>query len=285
MNYRGRFAPSPTGVLHIGSAVAAVASFLHARAHEGTWLVRIEDVDEQRAVAGADRAILDSLARLGMVSDEAVLVQSQRKAVYRQALEGLRQRGLVYACGCTRRMLPAGGIYPGTCRAGLRGRPARMQRVRVPNARYCVQDLWQGRYCQHLAQEVGDFVLLRADGFFAYQLACVVDDAFQGITHVIRGVDLLDSAPRQRWLQQQWGFAEPVYGHFPLVLAEDGRKLSKSQRDRSVDLEAPADILRFACRHLGLQSPSIAPLAQMWREAEAAARAAWVESACNSGFF
>ncbi len=285
MGYRGRFAPSPTGVLHIGSAVAAIASFLHARAHAGVWLVRMEDVDEQRAVTGADRAIVNSLARLGMVSDEPVLVQSRRKDAYQEALQRLQCKGLVYPCACTRRQLPASGVYPGHCRAGLQGRPARMQRVRVPDESCCVQDLWQGRFCQQLAAEVGDFVLLRADGFFAYQLACVVDDAFQGITHVIRGMDLLDSAPRQRWLQRQWGFAEPVYGHFPLVKDAQGRKLSKSQRDRSVDLESPADILRFACRHLGLQTPASAPLTEMWRQAIASARTVWAESACNFGFF
>ncbi len=272
MAYRGRFAPSPTGVLHMGSAVAAVASCLHARAHDGVWLVRMEDVDENRAVNGADRAILRSLARLGMVSDEPVLVQSRRTDAYRQALDALKARGLAYPCGCSRRLLPASGIYPGTCRNGVRGRP-RLWRARVPDAWLAVNDLWQGCYAQHLAREVGDFVLLRADGFYAYQLACVVDDAFQGITHVIRGVDLLHSAPRQRWLQRQWGFPEPVYGHFPLVLAADGRKLSKRERDRSVDLEDPLDVLRFACAHLGLPRPARGPLAAAWQQAVAACRA------------
>ncbi len=285
MRYRGRFAPSPTGPLHIGSAVAAIASWLHARAHDGVWLVRMEDVDENRAVAGADRAILASLARLGLESDEPVRVQSQRKAVYAQALERLREKGLVYPCACSRRMLPAGGIYPGHCRGGLGGKTARMQRVRVPDETVCIDDLWQGRYCQHLGREVGDFVLLRADGFFSYQLACVVDDAEQGITHVIRGVDLLDSAPRQRWLQRQWGVAEPVYGHFPLVLADDGRKLSKGQRDRSVDLEAVEDVLRFACTHLGLPHPQPGPPERMLKHMVEQARAHWPVRACNSGVF
>ncbi len=282
MHYRGRFAPSPTGPLHIGSAVAAIASWLHARVHDGTWLVRMEDVDENRAVAGADRAILASLARLGLASDEPVLVQSQRKAVYAQALERLREQGLVYPCGCSRRMLPASGIYPGHCRHGLDGKTARMQRVRVPAATVCIDDLWHGRYCQHLAREVGDFVLLRADGFFSYQLACVVDDAEQGITHVIRGMDLLGSAPRQRWLQRQWGFAETVYGHFPLVLAADGRKLSKRQRDRSVDLEPVADVLRFAAAHLGLPRPPAGPPARMLTHMMERARERWLQQACNS---
>jgi len=236
--YVGRFAPSPTGPLHAGSLVAALASYLDARAHGGTWLVRIEDIDEGRAVPGAAETILEQLAWLGMTSDRPVVWQSRRKALYAAAYERLAGHG--YPCGCNRREIadsrlgfaPDGAaIYPGTCRAGLApGRSARSLRLRVPPPGEDVvtfDDRFAGTVSQRLASESGDFVLKRADGYWAYQLAVVVDDAEQGITDVVRGADLLDSTPRQIYLQRLLGVPTPRYLHVPVVRNANGEKLSK----------------------------------------------------------
>jgi glutamyl-Q tRNA(Asp) synthetase len=267
--YRGRFAPSPTGPLHAGSAVAALASWLDARAHGGRWLVRIEDVDAPRCVAGADRVILGQLEALGLLPDEPPLWQSTRDAAYRAALDALVAADAAYPCACSRRdidgALAAMGrpherhaerIYPGTCRpenGGLRGRPARAWRFRVPDdAVVAWTDRRLGAQVQDVARAVGDFVLKRADGLWAYQLAVVVDDAAQGITHIVRGEDLADNTPRQRLLQRALGLPAPACLHTPLVWGADGHKLSKQNGAAALDLADPLAALRNAAAVLGL---------------------------------
>jgi glutamyl-Q tRNA(Asp) synthetase len=260
--YRGRFAPSPTGPLHFGSLLAAVASFADARHQGGEWLVRVEDVDRQRAVPDADRAILTALRAFGLQWDGPVLYQSARSAHYEEALAQLRRAGLSYPCACTRREIaaagrpgPEGPVYAGRCRNGLpTGRTARSERLRVDPVEIAVDDRIQGRLSQDLATEVGDFVLRRADGYYAYQLAVVVDDAAQAINQVVRGADLLSSTPRQIHLQRLLGLAAPQYAHIPLVLGPDGRKLSKSLSSAPVDPGAPVPGLLQAWCFLG-QTP------------------------------
>ena len=266
--YTGRFAPSPTGPLHAGSLVAALASWLDARAHGGAWLVRIEDVDTPRCVPGADRLILQQLADCGLVSDGPVLWQSQRGPAYQQALDKLIAAQHAYPCACSRKDIataltnahkPRHGelVYPGTCRpehGGLRERPARAWRFFIPSDQPLVHwhDRRLGTQQQDVAREVGDFVLKRADGLWAYQLAVVVDDAAQGVTHVVRGADLADNTPRQMLLQQALGLPTPVYQHTPLVLAADGQKLSKQTGAAALDLSAPLAALNLAAQVLGL---------------------------------
>jgi len=237
--YRGRFAPSPTGPLHFGSLIAAVASCADARAAGGEWLLRIEDVDEPRTRAGAESVILAQLDRYGFAWDGPVLRQRERTDHYAAALARLREGGHVYECACTRRELEtapigAGGerVYPGTCRHGIpadrRDRAQRAWRVRVPaTATVGFTDRLQGSVAQDLARDVGDFVLRRADGLHAYQLAVVVDDALSGVNAVVRGADLLASTPRQILLQRLLGFATPSYLHAPVALGPSGEKLSK----------------------------------------------------------
>jgi glutamyl-Q tRNA(Asp) synthetase len=240
--YRGRFAPSPTGPLHFGSLVAALASYCDARSAGGEWLVRIEDVDEPRTRAGAEREILATLERYGFAWNGPVVRQSSRTELYRAALAQLVACGDVYACACTRRELEsaplgAGGerVYPGTCRDGIpadrMARAQRAWRVRVGGdplrAVIAFRDRLQGPQAQDLARAVGDFVVMRADGLFAYQLAVVVDDAAQGITDVVRGADLCASTPRQIYLQRRLGYPTPTYLHVPVAINADGLKLSK----------------------------------------------------------
>ena len=257
--YVGRFAPSPTGPLHFGSLVAAVASWLDARAAGGRWRLRIEDLDRPRVQPGAADEILRTLEALGLVWDGEVLYQSRRTALYREALERLRAH--TYWCGCSRReiadsslSLAADGarIYPGSCRAGLAaGRTARALRVRVPGDEIRFVDRVQGPQAQVLARDVGDFVLYRADGLFAYQLAVVVDDAAQAVSDVVRGADLLDSTARQIHLQRLLGVATPRYLHVPIALDERGEKLSKQTGAQPVDARRPAEALAAALRFLG----------------------------------
>ncbi|NKI95545.1 tRNA glutamyl-Q(34) synthetase GluQRS [Rhizobacter sp. SG703] len=291
MAYRGRFAPSPTGALHAGSLVAALASWLDARAHRGAWLVRIEDVDTPRCVPGADAQILSQLAQCGLLPDEPPAWQSQRGAHYEAALGMLRAAGQVYPCGCTRRdialALEAAGhgkprhgelVYPGTCRHGLHGKPARATRVLSCNADETDIEIdWHDRRLgaqrQNLTQAVGDFVLHRADGLWAYQLAVVVDDALQGITHVVRGEDLADNTPRQIHLQRLLGLPTPRYLHTPLVLGANGEKLSKQNGAAPLDLAQPSLALRNAAAALGLQAQAadaptlLAECVAQWRAA------------------
>jgi glutamyl-Q tRNA(Asp) synthetase len=264
--YRGRFAPSPTGPLHAGSLVAALASWLDARAHGGQWLVRIEDLDSARCVAGADRLILQQLTELGLHPDEAVVWQSERTLLYQFALDTLVASGQAYACACSRKDIEAALlaqgkpperhgelVYPGTCRQGLQGREGRAWRLRTEGqASMHWNDLRLGPQSQDVAQEVGDFVLKRADGPFAYQLAVVVDDAAQEITHVVRGRDLADNTARQIVLQRALHLPTPQYLHTPLVLDARGDKLSKQNGAPALDTTEPLAALNEAAQRLGL---------------------------------
>ena len=282
--YRGRFAPSPTGLLHAGSLAAALASWLDARAHGGAWLVRIEDVDTPRCMPGADAAILNQLASCGLEPDEAPVWQSARAALYEPALARLIEQGAAYPCGCTRsdiaQALAAQGaprprhgelVYPGTCRDGLHGKPARATRLRTDGPAITWHDRRLGPQSQHVASAVGDFVLRRADGLWAYQLAVVVDDAAQGITHVVRGEDLADNTPRQILLQRALGLTTPSYLHAPLVLGADGEKLSKQNGAQALDLRDPLATLTAAGQALGVQAQGhsvaswLADAARQWR--------------------
>ncbi|CAN5437128.1 tRNA glutamyl-Q(34) synthetase GluQRS [soil metagenome] len=285
--YRGRFAPSPTGPLHAGSLVAALASWLDARAHEGQWLVRIEDIDTPRCVPGTANLILRQLAACGMLPDEPPLYQSNRSRLYQSALDQLTAQGLAYPCGCSRKDIATAWaaighphqrhgelVYPGTCRDGLHGRVARGWRLRTPeHTPLCWHDRRLGPLQQDVNAEVGDFVLKRADGLWPYQLAVVVDDAAQGITHVVRGEDLADNTPRQILLQQGLGLVTPLYLHTPLVLGANGEKLSKQNGARALNLSEPLEALRSAGRVLGIQADAIR--AEDWLT-EACAR--WRES-------
>jgi len=276
--YRGRFAPSPTGPLHFGSLVAALGSFLDARAHHGAWLLRMEDVDTPRTVPGAADDILRALEDFGFEWDEAVVWQSQRLNAYAAALQQLKESGLAYACACSRReigdsatrtAIDGGRVYPGTCRNGLpAGSTARAWRLRTTDEEIAFEDRLQGRIVQRLEQDVGDFVLLRADGLYAYQLAVVVDDAAQGVTHVVRGADLLDSTPRQIWLQRCLSLPTPGYAHLPVACNTAGEKLSKQTRAPGLRRERATSELTRALAFLGQQPPpelAQASLTELWR--------------------
>ncbi len=279
-HYIGRFAPSPSGPLHAGSLVAAMASYLDAKAHQGQWLVRIEDIDEIRTVPGATDAIMQALSIFGMQHDGEVVVQSQRKPLYQAAFD--RLVGHTYACGCTRKEIAdsrlgiaadGAAIYPGTCRHGIgEGKIARTLRLRVPDAdeadeTITFNDRWLGSLPQHLAKEVGDFVLKRADGYWAYQLAVVVDDADQGVTHIVRGTDLLESTGRQIYLQRLLNFPTPSYMHVPVVLNEVGEKLSKQTGAQALDLNNPLSELLRAARFMQLQIDHADSIAEFWQKA------------------
>lgn len=249
--YRGRFAPSPTGRLHFGSLVAALGSWLSARAVGGAWIVRMEDLDREREVDGAARDILHTLEAFGLASDEAVILQSGRSDAYAAALACLEADGHAYRCWCSRSDLePFAGIHPRACVAGAQAR-APAWRLRVGAQRIGFDDAVQGPQQQDLAEDVGDFVVWRADGACAYQLAVVVDDDMQAITDIVRGADLLDSTPRQILLQRLLGLAQPRYAHLPLALGADGRKLSKHEAALAVDAADPLPALRAALRFLG----------------------------------
>lgn len=280
--YRGRFAPSPSGPLHFGSLIAAVGSFLDARTQGGEWLVRMEDIDTPRNVPGAAEQILSTLEAFGFEWDGPVLWQSRRLEAYRAALENLKRAGLVYGCACSRKEIvdsathPAvdgGPAYPGTCRPGLpSGRLARAWRLRVDEQEIGFTDRLQGWISQRLERDVGDFVLLRADGLFAYQLAATVDDHFQGISDIVRGADLLASTPRQIWLQRCLGFPEPRYAHLPVASNPAGEKLSKQTRAPALDARHAAAQLVAALRFLGQAIPDDlgrAAVAEVWAWAHA----------------
>lgn len=267
MTCRGRFAPSPTGRLHFGSLVAAVASYLDARAQGGAWIVRMEDVDAPRSVVGADRLILDTLEAFGMVSDEPVLYQSTRTAAYEAALERLKQMGAAYPCSCSRKDVGE-GPYAGTCRSGPKepGRPLS----------------WRVRFDEAASSEkasgekaLGDFVVRRSDGLFSYQLAVVVDDAAQGITHVVRGADLLKSTPWQNRLHGLLGYPIPQYRHIPLVTNEAGEKLSKQTGAEPIDPARAPELLREALRFLGQPESSDQSSGETAREILQAATLVW----------
>ncbi|MDP2822404.1 MAG: tRNA glutamyl-Q(34) synthetase GluQRS [Sulfuritalea sp.] len=273
--YRGRFAPSPTGPLHFGSLVAATGSFLEARTRGGEWHLRMEDVDAPRCSMAAATEILRALEACGFAWDGEVIWQSRRTAAYAAALERLKTAGRVFPCACTRRELadsaigPDGAaIYPGTCRDGLpAGRSARAWRLRVEDVRVSFDDAIQGRIVSNLASEAGDFILLRADGLFAYQLAVVVDDAEAGITHVVRGADLLASTSRQIFLQQCLGVSTPSYAHLPVAVNAAGEKLSKQTCAAPVDISRPGPELFAALEFLGQRPPpelSAAAVQEIW---------------------
>ena len=275
--YRGRFAPSPTGPLHFGSLVAALGSYLDARAAGGEWLVRMEDLDRPREVPGAAATILRTLEAFGFEWDGHVLRQSSRTGAYAQAIERLRDAGLVFPCACSRREITARGppgidgpIYPGTCRHRLPpGRQARSLRLRTEQESILVRDRIQGELRQDLAREVGDFILRRADGIHAYQLAVVVDDGFQGIDQIVRGADLLASTPRQIFLLRALRLPVPIYAHLPVVVNAAGRKLGKSHAAAPVDPDTPVPALLRAWHSLG-QTPFPEPptnLAEFWTQA------------------
>jgi len=306
--YVGRFAPSPTGPLHAGSLVAALASWLDARAAQGQWLVRLEDVDTPRCIPGADQTILHQLEHCGLHPDAPPVWQSQRSALYQTALDALCAQGLAYPCACSRKEIEeahtarghakerhAALPYPGTCRTGLHGRPARAWRFhtesfiekhppgRAEKAQEAINSIapdtliWHdrrlGQQAQDVCQAVGDFVLKRADGLWAYQLAVVVDDAEQGITHIVRGEDLADNTPRQILLQQALGLPTPIYLHTPLVLGANGEKLSKQNGAAALDLSDPLAALRQAAQALGLpalahpHNISVADALALWAKA------------------
>jgi glutamyl-Q tRNA(Asp) synthetase len=266
--YIGRFAPSPTGPLHAGSLVAALASYLDARAHGGRWLLRIEDLDPPRAAAGAATAIVDTLAAGGLAWDGEIMLQSRRGSAYQAAFDRLAAQALIYPCVCTRkevadslanvRLREFGRelVYPGTCRGGLAaGRAPRAWRLAVGDAVGEFDDLFQGPQRQDLGHEVGDFVLRRADGLWAYQLAVVVDDGFQGVTHVVRGADLLDSTPRQILLQRLLGYPVTAYAHVDVLTNAAGEKLSKQTGAPAVTPDNAAQALRDAAQFMFARPP------------------------------
>ncbi len=261
--YRGRFAPSPTGPLHFGSLVAAAGSFLEARTRGGDWLVRMEDLDPPRVAPGADEDILRTLRACGMEWDRTIVRQGARNDAYHSALHRLREKARVYPCACSRREIAdsavsgiEGPVYPGTCRAVLpAARTARALRVDTSGARIAFTDAVQGPVAYDLERDFGDFVLLRADDVYAYQLAVVVDDAEQDITDVVRGADLLASTPRQIYLQRLLGHPQPRYAHLPVAVNAAGEKLSKQTFAAPVDAAKPLPALVAALSFLGQQPP------------------------------
>jgi glutamyl-Q tRNA(Asp) synthetase len=263
MTCRGRFAPSPTGPLHFGSLVAAVGSWLCARHAGGEWLLRMEDIDPPREVPGSAASILAALPAFGLVADAPPLFQSQRIAAYDAAFERLRAADLVFPCWCSRSELAADGDMhrDGRCVAAPDDTRAPAWRMRMPDLEVSFDDALQGSQRQNLRESAGDFVIRRVDGLHAYQLACVVDDAFQGINEVVRGVDLLESTARQIWLQRCMGLPTPTYRHLPLVLDAQGRKLSKSTQAFPVGPADPLPALRRALEFLHVAAPARATTA------------------------
>lgn len=255
--YIGRFAPTPSGYLHFGSLVAALASYLDARAVSGRWLLRIEDLDPPREVPGAQAAILTTLESYGFEWDGPVMRQSERHAAYAEVLQRWLSQGLAYACSCSRKQLEAyQGIYPGLCRNAGHPWTDTAIRLRVPELTYQFIDRVQGAFAQHLGREVGDFVIRRRDGLYAYQLAVVIDDAAQGINAIVRGADLLDSTPRQLYLQELLGVPTPSYLHVPLITQPDGHKLGKSYRAPPLPIAQARPLLLRALRALGQAAPT-----------------------------
>ena len=263
----GRFAPSPTGPLHFGSLLAALASYLEAKTQDGLWLVRMEDLDKPREVAGAANHILNTLEKFGLEWDGEVVYQSQRSELYQEALNQIKAKSLIYQCSCSRKEIadsynqkPAqhgidGLIYPGTCRDKSSTFKPYAERIKVKDQNISFNDAIQGRIIQNLATQIGDFVLKRADGLFAYQLAVVVDDHLQGATHIVRGADLLDSTPRQIYLQQVLGYSTPKYAHIPVASNQAGEKLSKQTMATPIDSNNAPNLLINALDFLGQTPP------------------------------
>jgi glutamyl-Q tRNA(Asp) synthetase len=275
LGYRGRFAPSPTGSLHFGSLVAALGSYLDARTQGGQWLVRMEDLDRTREVKGAADEILRTLEAFGFEWDGEVVYQSRRSEAYAEALDRLLREDLAYACGCSRKEINLnaaagieGAVYPGTCSRGLPpGRKGRAIRLRTLDQRITHRDRMLGTVQQDLARDIGDFVIRRADGYYAYQLAVVVDDAWQGINQIVRGADLLLSTPRQLHLQTLMELPHPHYAHLPLAVDDRGRKLSKQYRDAPVRRRQPLQALLQGLAHLDQALPPDPPsnLQEFWQ--------------------
>ena len=277
MAYTGRFAPSPTGPLHFGSLIAAVASYCDAKANGGKWLVRMEDLDKPREMPGAADDILKTLEAFGFTWDGSVLYQSRRADAYELALELLKRQAAVYPCTCSRKEIAdsatssgvEGAIYPGTCLKHIPKTSAHAAfRATVLDDEITFNDAIQGKITQNLAHDIGDFVIKRADGLFAYQLAVVVDDAEQGVTQVVRGADLLDSAPRQIYLQRLLGFPTPRYAHVPVAVNAVGEKLSKQTLAKAITPEAAPMLVFEALNFLGQQPPAEiknATLSEVWR--------------------
>ncbi len=261
----GRFAPSPTGDLHFGSLVSAVGSYLEAKISGGQWLLRIEDIDPPREVAGSATRIINDLDRLGMVPDGPVLYQSSRLGAYQDAVKQLLDKGLAYPCACSRKDMPEPGIYPGTCRGGVpHGKEPRSVRLNVGGDNCVFTDKIQGRVTDSPAGISGDFIIHRADGLFAYQLAVVVDDEFQGITQIVRGADLLDSTSRQICLQKALGYTTPDYMHLPVALSTDGRKLGKRFQTDPLVHQDPVHAVGQALGFLGQHPPLRCSLDALW---------------------
>jgi glutamyl-Q tRNA(Asp) synthetase len=261
----GRFAPSPTGDLHFGSLVSAVGSYLEAKAAGGTWLLRIEDLDPPREVAGSANRIIHDLQNLGMQPDGQILYQSSRSDVYKDHVNRLLEEGLAYPCACTRKDLPPSGIYAGTCRNGISGGKApRAIRFRVDDIACQFIDRVQGQITESPAHTIGDFIIHRADGLYAYQLAVVIDDDFQGVTQVVRGADLLDSTCRQICLQKALRLKSPEYMHLPLAVSANGKKLSKRVQADPVKHQDPAFAITTALTFLGQQPPADLGLEALW---------------------
>ena len=259
--YRGRFAPSPTGPLHFGSLIAGVASYLQARANDGEWLLRIEDIDPPREPPGSDRLILDALEAYGFEWDGPVVYQSEFTPRHEALVERLIAVGQAYPCSCSRRDLadvprgPLGAIYPGTCRSGCVSDDVAV-RLRTDDSLIAFVDALQGQLAQRLESTSGDFVIRRRDGLIAYNLAVVVDDHDQGITEVVRGVDLFDSTPRHIWIQQQLGLDTPGYMHIPVAINDEGQKLSKLTGAAGIDVGDPVPTLHLAIRALSQDPPA-----------------------------
>lgn len=254
--YIGRFAPSPSGPLHFGSIIAALGSFLQARQHNGKWLVRIEDVDLPRTVSGADKIILNQLERLGLFWDEDVIYQSHRTQQYESAFEHLNKQNLLFPCICSRKET-ANKPYQGTCRNGIDEEKRHFStRIKTEDRIISINDLLQGNFSQSIGQDVGDFVIKRSDGLFAYHLAVVVDDAEQKVSEVVRGFDLLDSTPRQIYLQKALGFLTPEYLHLPIAIDSDGNKISKQDHAPAIKHDDSLKTIFNALEFLGQKPPA-----------------------------
>lgn len=261
----GRFAPSPSGDLHFGSLVAAVGSYLEAKSSGGSWLLRIEDIDPPREVAGSTSRMINDLHRLGMQPDGPVLYQSSRLDAYQRVVDQLLVKGLAYPCACSRKDLPASGIYPGTCRNGIAdGKNPRSVRFCVDGSTCNFTDKLQGQISESLIDTSGDFIIHRADGLFAYQLAVVVDDDYQGVTQIVRGADLLDSTCRQICLQKALGLVTPDYMHLPVAISTDGKKLGKRMQTDPVKHQDPAYAVGQALHFLGQHPPAGLSLETLW---------------------
>lgn len=250
-SYSGRFAPSPTGPLHFGSLITAVASYCDAKAHQGKWLVRVEDTDIPRIYPGSEEHILTSLEAFQFEPDAEIIFQKNRLDIYESVLDQLKKEGLIYACQCTRKMLGSNAIYAGTCRDLNLDFQGQAIRVKVQDQQICFDDRLQGHHCSNLQHDLGDFVLKRRDGIINYQLAVVVDDYLQDITHVVRGADLLDNTERQIWLGQLLGYPQLSYMHLPLAMNDQGQKLSKQNLAQALDLSKAPELLQKAILALG----------------------------------